>query len=187
MPKKPSEGSLFLLDACCLINLFATGRIEEILRCLPWRFATSQLVATREVLAIRRSAGTGDPLEREVISLAPLERSGSLTLFDLSTDEEKTEFLRFAMDLDDGEASVCALAVTRGGGIATDDRKALRILDQATPQVSTVQTPEILYEWAHLSQAREGEIGDVLRAVRDRARFYPRRDAPRFDWWESFF
>lgn len=187
MPKKPSEGALLLLDACCLINLFATGRIEEILRCLPWRFATSQLVATREVLAIRRSAEAGEPLEREVISLVQLERSGSLTFLDFSTEEEKIEFIRFAMELDDGEASICALAVTRGAGVATDDRKALRILDQVAPQVPVAQTPEILYEWAHLSQAREGEIGDVLKAVRDRARFYPRRDAPRFDWWESFF
>jgi hypothetical protein len=179
------RGSLLFLDACCLINLFATGRIEEILLGLPYRFATSRFVAEREVLSLAHSPGSSGPLEREAVSLLQLESTGRLSLVDLSTVEEKAELIRFAADLDDGEASVCALAVIHGAGVATDDRKALRVLGQAT-QVPTIQTPEILYEWASRSRVPEGEIGEVLRAVQDRARFSPRRDAPRSEWWARF-
>jgi hypothetical protein len=150
--------ALVLLDACCIINLFATERVEEILSCLPCRFATSRLVATQEGLE-------------------------SLTLLDLLTEREKSDFIRFAAELDEGEASICALAVSRGGGVATDDRKALRLLGQVAPAVRTIQTPELFYDWAHVSRVPEREVTDALRAVRHRARFYPRRDAPRFEWW----
>jgi hypothetical protein len=180
-------GSLLLLDACCLINLLATGCIEEVLFRLPYRFATSRLVVTKEVLSLARIDGTEGPLEREVIPATRLESIESLSVMDLQNDREITNFVRFATNLDDGEASVCALAVAHDGGVATDDRKALRVLGQTVPRVPTLQTPEILYEWAQLSQVPENDLTNVLRAVQSRARFFPRRDAPRFEWWASYF
>lgn len=82
---------------------------------------------------------------------------------------------------------ICAVAVHRGAVVATDDRKALRVLGREAPQVPTLQTPELLYEWARLAKPPKRHIADALHAVRDRARFYPRRDAPRSEWWASFF
>jgi len=186
MYRQGSEGKLLFLDACCLINLLATSRMEEILGVLPFRFATSRFVATQEVLAIARDAGEDMPLEREVIPAAILENSEHLTLLDLSTEQELADFVRFAADLDDGEASVCALALAHDGGIATDDRKALSVLSRETPQILTVQTSELLHNWALLSSAPRSEISRVLRSIEGRARFHPRRGAPRFEWWNSF-
>lgn len=171
MPKKGSEAPLLLLDACCLINLFVTGRCEEILSVLPYRLATSGLVAAREVLS------TG----------AALTSTENLALLDLVSEGELTGFVHFATMLDDGEASICALAVSRKAGVATDDRKAIRLLSQEYPLVSVVQTPELLYEWARAAKPAERVIREALHAVRDRARFYPRQDAPRFEWWAKFF
>lgn len=181
------HGGLLLLDACCLINLLATGRIEEILSTLPYRFATSRLVATTEILTIVRDVEPDAPLEREVIFPAQLEAMEDLTLLDLVTDEEIADFVRFAVELDDGEASVCASAIAHQGAVATDDRKALRVLGRVAPRVPTVQTPELFYTWARVSRANEREIGEVLRAVRNRGQFHPRRDAPCFEWWDSHF
>lgn len=186
MPPKTFGKPLLLLDACCLINLLAAGRIEEILHVLPFRFATSRLVAEKEVLAIARDSEDGQPIEREVISPAMLEGLEGLDLLELSTEKEIGDFVRFAMELDDGEASVCALAIARGGRLATDDRKALRVFHREVPQALSVQTPELLYEWARLSKAADAEIRRVLTAVRRRARFYPRKDVPRSDWWSRF-
>lgn len=169
MPEAIGETSLVLLDACCLINLLATGRCEEILDRLPYRFATSRLVADREVLSL------------------PLEPMESLALLDLAAEDEIAGFVRFAEELDDGEASVCALAVARGGTVATDDRKALRVLGRVAPSIASLQTPEILHAWAHLTRATEREIKEALHAVRRRGRFHPHREAPRFECWESFF
>jgi len=111
----------------------------------------------------------------------------NLALLDLETDQELAGFVGFALELDDGEASVCSLAVARGGGVATDDRKALRIMAGLTPPVLTVQTPELLYEWAERLKLPEAEIRSALRQVQRRGRFYPRVGAPRFEWWETFF
>lgn len=177
------ERPLILLDACCLINLFATERIEEILTSLPYRFATSRLVATKEVLSITRPTEAEGPLEREIIEPRRLEDLENLSLLDLTTQEEMADFVRFAADLDDGEASICALAISYKGRVATDDGKALRLLRRTAPEVVTVQTPTLLYEWAHFCKIPEVTLGDVLRSVRDRARFYPPRNAPHFEWW----
>jgi hypothetical protein len=184
MPPKTRKNLLVFLDACCLINLLATDKIEELLRLLPFRFATSRLIAETEVLAVGREGGL--PNSQEIKPPATLEELEGLELLDLSTEEELGEFVRFAVELDDGEASICALAIARGGGLATDDRKALRIFHREVPQALTIQTPELLYEWARLSGATHAEIKHVLMAVRRRASFYPRKDAFRSDWWLRF-
>jgi hypothetical protein len=186
MSGRAPEGRLLLLDACCLINLLATGRMEEILKILPFRFATSRLVAAREVLAIAREMDEETPIEREVIPSKVLENLETLTLLDLSTDQELTDFVRFAAELDDGEASVCALALAHGSGVAADDRKALGVLRREASQVLTVQTPELLHDWALLSKSPGSEVAHVLRSIERRARFHPRRGAPQFEWWCSF-
>src|ERR1700730_8700084 len=186
MSAEPPYRPLLLLDACCLINVLATERIDEILGWLPYRCATSGLVASKEVLSIAAEGLATEPLRREVIPPDRLDRIANLALLDLETDEEISGFVRFAMQLDDGEASVCALAVARGGEVATDDRKALRILASLTSPVPTLQTPELLYEWAERLKVPEGDIHSVLRQVHRRGRFYPRDGAPRFAWWETF-
>lgn len=186
MSEERPEVPLLLFDACCLMNLFATGRIEEILGCLPFRCATSRLIASQEVLAIAVEGGLAtEPLGREVLPPSRLESMADLTLLDLETDEELAAFVGFALALDDGEASVCSLAMARGGGVATDDRKALRIMAEVTPPVLTVQTPALLYEWAERLKPPEADICSALRRVQRRGRFYPRVGAPRFEWWET--
>ncbi len=185
MSDQPPEQPLLFLDACCIINFYATGHVEEILRCLPYRFAVSRLVADEEVLSIRRTAESSDPSDREPVSLRALESSGRLTIMELVSDEEKAEFAHFASRLDDGEASVGSLAVVHGGGVATDDRKALRILGGRG--VTVLQTPELLFEWARRAQVSETRMKEALQAVRDRARFHPRKTAPHFLWWNGFF
>jgi len=171
MPKKDLDPGLLLLDACCLINLFATGRCEEILPVLPYRLATSGLVAATEILSVS----------------AALKSTEHLVLLDLVSEEETAGFVRFAAELDDGEASICALAVSRKASVATDDRKTIRLLKREYPWISVVQTPELLYEWARLAKPAERVVREALQAVRARGRFYPRRDAPRFEWWARFF
>jgi hypothetical protein len=179
MPRSGSD-PLVLLDACCLINLLVTGRAEEILAVLPYRCSTSRMVAIEEVLSITEaSESAGAPVR--------LDRFNHLSLIDLTSDEEWTDYLRFSTELDRGEASICSLAVHHQAIVATDDRRALRALRRETPQVPTLQTPDLLYEWTHLAKLSDREIMAALEAVRARARFYPRRDAPRFGWWASFF
>ena len=155
-----SDGSLLFLDACCLINLLATDSVDEILDSLPYRLAVSRYVAVEEV--------RGRPLPE------------SIEVLDLDGEAETTELVRFATLLDDGEASSCALGE---GGVATDDRKALAVLRRLAPHVPTVQTPELVHEWARRSDVTEESLRRTLRDIRKRARFHPRHDAPYHAWW----
>lgn len=173
--KKP----LVFLDACCLINLLATGRIREILSLLPYRFAVSRYVAEREVLRVDTSEG--DP--PEVPNPAALAHDGILEIFELQRERELAEMVRFATVLDDGEASICALATIHRGTVATDDRKALAVLGRWEPEVQTLETPSLLREWATLGDLPREEVISAIRSVRTRARFAPRRSSPDGLWW----
>jgi predicted nucleic acid-binding protein len=184
VPANRPNRQLLFLDACCLINLVATDQIEKILGALPHDCATSRLVVSTEVISVGQSAATSAAMERETLAPSYLESLEALRILDLSSKGDLARFIQFAAELDDGEASVCALAVTHGGAVATDDRKTLRLLERKHPQVAVVQTPELLYAWAELAGLRDQEMGKVLRSVYQRGRFYPRRDVPRFDWWE---
>ena len=55
-------------------------------------------------------------------------------------------FLHFAgvLDLDDGEAATCALAVQRGGMVITDERKTTRILHEHFPVVSCLSSLDVV-------------------------------------------
>lgn len=81
------EPPLLLLDACCAINLLASGAADEILESLASDAAVACLVS-----------------------------------------EEEETYVNLALQLDDGEAATGALAIHRGAVVATDDRKAIRIL-----------------------------------------------------------
>ncbi|HXU29668.1 MAG TPA: hypothetical protein VN851_03735 [Thermoanaerobaculia bacterium] len=174
------EGRLFLLDACCLINLLATEHAGEILETLSYRCAVPRFVAEKEVLRFSRKSTGG---EQRPISLAEIRAEIGVEILDIESPAESAELLRLGELLDEGEANACALAVGRHGGVATDDKKALALLARMTPEVPTVQTPEIFFEAFAASRWSELEARRMLRAIRDRASFVPRRGAPHFDWW----
>ena len=48
----PGEGVL-LLDASCLLNLYATGRMIETAAALPWQLAVVDYVLEHEALCVR--------------------------------------------------------------------------------------------------------------------------------------
>lgn len=184
--------ALVLVDACCLINLFATGRAEEILDDLPYRFAVARYVSEKEVLEL----GAQD---EERISLHPLIRAlvdkGILEQLDISSSEESGYLIRFAVDLDDGEAHTCALALVRNARVATDDKKAIRVLGEAwRERVASsglrdlcVRTSELLFEWADSEGIEEAELVQIVHAIGRRASFIPPRGDIYFERWMRLF
>jgi predicted nucleic acid-binding protein len=53
----------------------------------------------------------------------------------VNNETEATTFVDLSREMDDGEALTCALAMHRQCDVATDDRKARRILSARAPQV----------------------------------------------------
>ena len=172
------------LDACCLLNLCATRQPENILRTLPLRAAVAEMAAG-EVRFLRRGGAGPDANGRDAIDLQPLISSGLLTLLRLETDQEIATFVQFAADLDDGEAMTIALALRRGLAVATDDRKALKLLARYAPHLPTFTTAGLLHQWAGIQQPSLEELRRVLLDVQERARFAPGRHDPLQGWWQA--
>ena len=173
-----------ILDACCLLNLYASRQIEAILRAVPPRFAAAEAAAA-EVLYVRRGGGGQDTDKREHVALQPLICAGLLDILRLETEVEKASFVRFAVELDDGEAMTCALAMHRQAAVATDDRKAIRVLNSVATHVRVHTTVSLLKWWAEIEQPAEATLKRALTDVRERASFVPGRHDPLLPWWET--
>jgi hypothetical protein len=186
-------GDLVLLDACCLINLFATGRAEEILGALPYRFAVARYVVEEEVLEIGAEGGEeGSHAEEGRVSLHPLLAElvdrGILERLDIGAEEEEAELVRFAAELDDGEAHTCALALARRARVATDDKKAIRLVRSAWKSrghemAPVLRTSDLLFSWARAHGLGDPDLVRIVRAVARRASFFPLKDDPHFARW----
>jgi len=167
------------IDASTLLNLFATGDIESILRSMPaQKFVCS--VAANEVLYLRHEEADHAP---ELISIDPLIEQGVLTLARPESAEEEALFVQFAAKIDDGEAMTLALCVSRGYALATDDRKARRIAASIAEPIPVLATSELLFHWVQSNTISQDRIREVLGAVELRARFRPWPEYPLRDWW----
>lgn len=190
------EGDLVLLDACCLINLFASGHGEEILRALPYRWAIARYVVEEEILEIEvEGLEKGDEpssSDRGRLPLRPLLaellEKGLMEELDVGSEEEQAELVRFAAELDDGEAHTCALAIVRHGRVATDDRKAIRVLRSAWKSRGhegepVLRTSELLFSWADAQRIARPNLVRIVRAIARQASFFPPRSDPYLERW----
>lgn len=170
-----------IVDACCLINVYASGNPLDILRALAGEVFVPDLVR-RESLFIRREDDQDQSvLVSQAIDLSDALADGVLRECKLESEQEADEFVRLASILDDGEAACMALAKCRSWMVATDDRKALRIAQ--SEGVPTITTPEIIKRWAETRSIETVGITDVVRRIERYSRFVPQRNAALFNWW----
>jgi hypothetical protein len=121
-PRDDAHSSLILLDACCVLNLYGGRCIHQLLRTSGLRFAVAERAAG-EALYVRNVTADGTE-ELESVDLHPLIADGLLRVLTIDSEVEAAAYVRFATQLDDGEAMACALAAERGAAVATDDREA---------------------------------------------------------------
>jgi len=115
----------------------------------------------------------------------PLVAAGLIQVMNVTNESEATAFVDLASAMDDGEAITCALAMHRQCDVATDDRKAQRILSARAPQVLVISTLAIAKQWAELGGIVKAELGAVLRNIRFGANYYPGERDPLYEWWSA--
>ena len=174
-----------LIDANCLLNLYATGRLREIIIAVPYQFWVADFVVKHEALFVWRPDQTNDRDVQEPVDSDSLLREGLIQLMRLEHPAEEATFVDLAAILDDGEAITGALAVHRGCSFATDDRKARRELGQLSPPVKLVSTLELLKRWGKEAQVPMDELGAALAKMRLSASYIPGRRDPLYQWWCS--
>ena len=175
----PDTGVL-LLDASCLLNLYATDRMLEIAAALPWQLAVADYVLEQEALYVRT---IGAQEETVPVDLSTLIDEGLLLVLRLENPSEQSSFVELAAVLDDGEAVTGAIALTRGHMVAIDDRKAKRVLGEKAPGMRLVSTLELMRQWGESVPVQE--VSDALRAMQHRARYIPGQRDPLYDWWRD--
>jgi predicted nucleic acid-binding protein len=172
-----ASDKLTLLDACAVINLYATGQMAEILECIEGRLGIASTVM-RESLYVD---GRDENAERERIDLAALVDAGSLEIVSPETDSDLYTFLGFAIDLGDGEAMTLALAINRDAGVVTDDRKAIHL---AADSLTIIPSLELVSIWFNARRIRSDQQRDTLIAIQTRASYVPGRSHPYRGWWD---
>ena len=174
------------LDACCLINLLAAGRILD-----PTAGAlepgltlhVAQKAVEETLYLLKPDAEDPSVLVKVAIDLGPCFAAGQIDRCAIQGPAETELFVRLAVRLDDAEAECLAIAKTRAWILATDDRPARRLA--AELGVGVLSTPEIVKRWADRTGAADELIRQVLGNIETYARFTPRRNSPEYSWWMS--
>lgn len=169
-----------ILDAACTINLYALGKMAEILRALPAEITIAAYVAEKESLRIR------GPEEKQPIDLAPLIEEGLITIVALENDGEKEIAISIAAAVGgQGEADTGAIAIHRDWAMATDDRRARNHLSAQHKSMQRIYTLELVKQWADNNCIADDELRQNLQNILEFGRYRPRKANPLHGWWEQ--
>ena len=174
-----------LLDASCLLNLHATGFLREIAATLPYQFAVADYVLEQEVLYVWLPESDETREECVPVDLSPLVSEGLIHVMSLEHLEEQLTFVDLAASIDDGEATTGALALHRCCSVATDDRKARRVLGERFSTVPLVSTLELLNLWAQDESVSNVELQAAVTRMRTGASYVPGYRDPFYAWWRE--
>ncbi len=171
------------VDACCLINLLAAGKI--LVRQLTSKSAFMCQPLLRKSLCIFSSPikTSQKSLCGRKINLTELAQDGRIHYCDVEGSYEGELFVQFAVKLDDGEAACLAIAKSRSWSVASDDRIARRLaLEHNVPIVGT---PELVKHWADAHSATDQDVAEVISQIEKFAKYVPRANVPVATWWNQ--
>ena len=171
-----------ILDACGVLNLYASGLFLPILTALrnDWYLPAA---VERESQQYRQP----DPADHEKLIVVPIDLfpaidGGILTRCDCENDEETGLYVELAAQIgDDGESMGLAIAKCRGWSMLTDDKKACRIAKELG--VGVLTTPELINQWSEIVKPSAAELSLVLESIERFANYRPGQEAAHFDWW----
>lgn len=171
-----------VIDACCLIDLFASGHAEAILRTAAFDWHVPVAVQN-EVQFVRRH----DPQQpgrtiAVAADFAPLFSAAALRVCQPEGSQEMTRFTQYAAVFrSDGEAMCLAIAENRGWTVATDDRKVIRTGEVAG--LTVVSCPELVKKWADAARPAAPVLQGALKDIQFLAQFRPNSSMPCCKWW----
>ncbi len=180
------SSSHLILDACCIINFWASGHLLEILKSIPAQVAVTQVVLEEELQILQRQQNEGDEsaiqfetaIDREIIKIVD---------FDFDSDAETETFVNYlANNLGDGEAATFAIAFHRKWAIATDEKRAISFIQEEAPHLQIFSTPEIIKYWSEEAQVDFSQLSEALNAVEKKGRYSPPKSHHLRSWWENY-
>jgi len=181
----PREG--IILDACCVINLYASGYMKIILESIPKQVVITTYV--REVEAKRIYSGPVEDLtgETEWINLQPFIDDKLLQAVSLENEAEENMVVNFssAARLGNGETIAAAIAVLRQWSLGTDDKVAISFFMRKVPQLHLISTLDIVKHWVDTTGPGSSVICCVLENIQNRASYKPSDKHHLYEWWKQ--
>lgn len=176
-----------IVDASCLINLYASNQLANILQVIPKTVTVAAYVANREALFIQGEVDELGERKKEQILLLPFINAGLLRIVDLAAEDEAETFATFsALIVDRGEAVTGAIALHRNWAIIVDDKKARRLFQQYASRLQLIYTLELVKHWVDCESPVTSMITTTLQNIRKRAIYTPHRQHPLYAWWHSY-
>jgi len=169
-----------ILDACCIINLFASGQMKAILEAIPKNLAVAAYVKEHEAKVIYED---NKPVQ---IDLHPFITARLLRLVDIESDVEANLYVNFSQVLDDGEAITGAIALNRNWAVATDDAKSMKFFQRSTSRIALVSTLDLVKYWADTKKPSKSTVQETLLQLRLRGTYEPHRTHPLKGWWQQY-
>ena len=168
-----------ILDACCIINLAASGHLRAILQSIQAQVAVTQVVQEEELktLQILENVENEAAIEFEQAII-----QGLVIIVDFESDAEAELFVNYVALLDDGESATCAIALHRGWAIATDDKKAIALMKREAPHLQMFSTLQIIKHWSEKTALDPSALRETLNAIRFTGRYLPRKNDPLRGW-----
>ncbi len=170
------------IDACCIIDLLASGNAEAVLRASGFKWHLPAAVQGEVQYCRQYDPALPGKTVNVPADISGLLTSGVLTLCDPENQDELELFTHYAATFrSDGEAMCLALATHRKWVMATDDRKALRVARQAG--IAVVSCPELVKAWADAAGPDQSTLNKVLQDIQVLAQFKPNSTMREFQWW----
>lgn len=174
--------SSIALDACCLLNLVAAGKVlHENSTKLGFSFFVPRVVAKESIYILQPDDDQAGQLVRKEVDMNQYVDRKLVCDCDIEGSCEAELYVQFAVQIDDGEAACLAIAKSRSWILATDDRVARRIATEHS--VKVLGTPEIVRTWAESNSVSDSEIASVIGNIQRFAKYVPRLNVPDADWW----
>lgn len=172
-----------VLDACCVLNLYASGNLLGVLKFISTQVVVSKVVIDFELTSLQRLQTEVSETDSQ-FNMAIAQ--GLLKVVDFESKDEIDSFFNYAATLgDDGESASCAIAFHRGWAIATDDKKAIKFIQQTASHIHVISTPEIIKHWSDVENINSSTLRNVLKAIRFKANYSPPNDHPLRNWWTN--
>ena len=174
--------SHLVLDACCVLNLCASGSFLSILKTIPAQVVVTEVVKQRELKTLQHltfeDKDGAIQLERSI-------QQGLLLVVDFESESEEETFINYVFEMgDDGESATFAIASHRRWAVATDDKKAISFFQKEEPDIQILSTLEIIKYWSEVENINSADLKNALNSVRVRGRYLPAQRHPLYNWWE---
>ena len=172
------------MDASSAINLYASGYMPHILGSLPVCCNICQYVSDEEAKYIRGSAVATADCSKMPIDFGHVVEAGLLRIIPNNTEGIATNVIVLANAgvVGMGEKIVAALAIEHGWGVIVDDRRAMRRLSSAVPQIDMITSFHLLKFWDEHLKIPAQKLSKALENIRHRGHFSISKRHPLYSW-----